>query len=68
VAIVGINKFEFFGNYVLKYKEFTTTYIIILPVAKSETHDFDANLFVLMVALWLIWFRHIVQVRLELIG
>ncbi|KAH9556854.1 hypothetical protein CY35_07G053000 [Sphagnum magellanicum] len=46
----------------------TVQNIIILPVAKSETHDFDANLFVLMVAPWLIWFGHIVEVRLELIG
>jgi hypothetical protein len=42
--------------------------IIILPLAKSETHDVDANLFVLMVALWLIWLGHSFQVRLELIG
>jgi hypothetical protein len=26
VAIVGEKKIEFFGNYVLKYKELTTTY------------------------------------------
>jgi uncharacterized membrane protein len=35
--------------------------IIILPLAKSETHDVDANLFVLMVALWLIWLGHSFQ-------
>ncbi len=46
----------------------TVQNIIILPGAKSGTDDFDANLFVLMAALWLLWFGHIVQVRLELIG
>ncbi|KAH8956541.1 hypothetical protein BDL97_07G044000 [Sphagnum fallax] len=39
----------------------TVQNIIILPGAKSGTDDFDANLFVLMAALWLLWFGHIVQ-------
>jgi hypothetical protein len=41
---------------------FTVQNFVILPAAKSETHNFDATFFVAVVALWLLWLGHVVQV------
>jgi uncharacterized membrane protein len=40
---------------------FTVQNFVILPAAESKTHNFDANFFVAVVALWLLWLGHVVQ-------